>query len=235
VYALLFCFPFTKLRHFVIAPVDLFFRNLNVRGRLAPIKDFENAETFGVSHIEQYSWKQLLDMASCLECGRCTINCPTVNTGKVLNPKFLVIEQREHLLDKAPSLLTTRALSAANAANGRANAHNGAGHADDAAHGAETAAGEAANGAAPEYSGPDMITEVATEQQPSGRPDGVAGQSLPPLKVHTKAIQALSRADGRWYFLPVVELPVILTPGEDGYIVGECPEAPDFSGFPITW
>jgi nitrate reductase gamma subunit len=39
VHALLFCFPFTKLRHFVIAPVDLFFRNLNARGRLEPIKD----------------------------------------------------------------------------------------------------------------------------------------------------------------------------------------------------
>ena len=37
-----------------------------------------------------------------------------------------------------------------------------------------------------------------------------------PLKVHTKAIPALSRADGRWYFMPLVELPVILTPGEDG-------------------
>src|ERR1700736_709542 len=69
----------------------------------------------------------------------------------------------------------------------------------------------------------------------SARPDGVAGQSLPRLKVHTKAIQALSRADGRWYFLPVVELPVILTPGEDGYIVAECPRRPDFSVFPITW
>jgi hypothetical protein len=70
------------------------------------------------------------------------------------------------------------------------------------------------------------------KQQPSGRPDGVAGQSLPPLKVHTKAIQALSRADGRCYFLPVVELPVILTPGEDGYIDAKCPKRPDFSGFP---
>ena len=44
-------------------------------------------------------------MASCLECGRCTINCPTVNTGKTLNPKFLVVEQREHLLSKVPFLL----------------------------------------------------------------------------------------------------------------------------------
>ena len=102
VFVLLFCFPFTKLRHLVFGPLNLFFRNMGPRGRLAPIKDFENAETFGVSQIEQYTWKQLLDMASCLECGRCTINCPTVATGKVLNPKYLVIEQREHLMDKAP-------------------------------------------------------------------------------------------------------------------------------------
>ncbi len=133
VFGLLFCFPFTKLRHLFIAPVNLFFRNLKPRGRLAPIKDFETAETFGVSQVEQYTWKQVLDMASCLECGRCTINCPTVNTGKALNPKFLVIEQREHLLDKAPSLFASRA-AAANGADG-----------------------------AVEFKGPDMITEVATE------------------------------------------------------------------------
>ena len=137
VYALLFCFPFTKLRHLIFGPLNLFFRNMGPRGRLAPIKDFENAETFGVSQVEQYTWKQLLDMGSCLECGRCTINCPTVNTGKTLNPKFLVIEQREHLLDKAPFLLAAKA----NASNG-----------DDAA--AE----------APAWNGPDMITQVATEE-----------------------------------------------------------------------
>ena len=79
-------------------------------------------------------------MASCLECGRCTINCPTVNTGKALNPKFLVIEQREHLLDKAPTLLASRA--AANGSGGAA---------------------EKSSAGAVEYKGPDMITEVATE------------------------------------------------------------------------
>jgi Fe-S oxidoreductase len=134
VYALFIAFPFTKLRHFVIGPLNLFFRSLKPRGRLTPIADFENAETFGVSQVEQYTWKQLLDMAACLECGRCTINCPTVNTGKALNPKHLVMVQREHLLAKAPYLLAAKA-------NGR----NG--------NGAE----------APAWSGPDMITEVATE------------------------------------------------------------------------
>jgi Fe-S oxidoreductase/Ni,Fe-hydrogenase I cytochrome b subunit len=135
VYVLLACFAFTKLRHLVFGPVNLFFRNLGPRGRLAPIKDFENAETFGVAQVEQYTWKQLLDMSACLECGRCTINCPTVNTGKTLNPKFLVIEQREHLLQKTPFLLAAAA--------------------------AAKSAGDSAD--APVWDGPDMITQVATE------------------------------------------------------------------------
>ena len=103
VYGLLFAFPFSKVRHLIIAPINLFFRNLGPRGRLKPIKDFENAETFGVSQVEQYTWKQLLDMASCLECGRCTINCPTATTEKALNPKNLVITQREHLRWRSPT------------------------------------------------------------------------------------------------------------------------------------
>ncbi len=134
VYTLLASFAFTKLRHIFIAPVNLFFRNLGPRGRLTPIKDFENAEAFGVSKVEQYNWKQLLDMASCLECGRCTLNCPTVNTGKALNPKHLVLTQRDHLLGKSPMLL-------------------------DAQASAES--GKSAE--ASEWKGPDMITQVATE------------------------------------------------------------------------
>lgn len=108
VYLLLFAFAFSKLRHFLIGPINLFVRNRQPDGRLRPIRNFETAETFGVSQIEQYTWKQLLDMAACLECGRCIINCPTATTGKALNPKFLVIEQREHLLDKAPHLLQAK-------------------------------------------------------------------------------------------------------------------------------
>ena len=133
VYLLLFAFPFSKLRHFLFGPINLFFRYLGPGGRLKPILNFETAEAFGVSKIEEFTWKQLLDMASCLECGRCTINCPTATTGKALNPKFLVIEQREHLLDKTPYLLEARA-----------------------------AAQEGA--AAPFWTGPDMIKDVATEQ-----------------------------------------------------------------------
>lgn len=104
-FGLLFAIPFSKLRHIVMGPTNLYVKDLAPRGRLTPIKDFENTEQFGVSRVEQYSWKQLLDLSSCLECGRCTTNCPTATTGKALNPKFLIIKQREHLLDEAPALL----------------------------------------------------------------------------------------------------------------------------------
>jgi len=136
VYGLLFAFPFSKLRHFLIGPMNLFFRDLGPHGRLVPIRDFETAESFGVSRIEQYTWKQLLDMAACLECGRCTINCPTATTGKALNPKYLVIEQREHLLATALALLAAK-------------------------YGANGSGGRILQAA---KSGVDMIRDVATEQ-----------------------------------------------------------------------
>ncbi len=98
VLAFLYSLTSTKLRHMFIGPVNIFFKRLGPGYRATPITDFENAETFGVEKVEEYSWKQLLDMAACLECGRCTLNCPTANTGKALNPKHLVIRQREHLL-----------------------------------------------------------------------------------------------------------------------------------------
>lgn len=115
VLSFLYTLTLTKLRHMVLAPLNLFFRNLGPRGRLVPIADFDSAERFGVSQVEEYHWKILLDMAACLECGRCTLNCPTVNTGKPLNPKHLVMVQREHLLAKLP-LLAARASGDAPAA-----------------------------------------------------------------------------------------------------------------------
>ena len=131
--------PFTKMRHMFIAPVNIFFSNVKSRGRLEPITDFDNAETFGVSQVEEYTWKQLLDMAACLECGRCTINCPTVHTDKPLNPKKLVMVQREHLLHKESFLHELATIKEQNAkGNGQIEL--------------------------PVWNGPDMITEVVTEE-----------------------------------------------------------------------
>jgi len=56
----------------------------------------------GVESLADLSWKNLLDTATCTECGRCQDLCPAWNTGKPLNPKLLVTGLREHAFASAP-------------------------------------------------------------------------------------------------------------------------------------
>ncbi|MEO3765190.1 (Fe-S)-binding protein [Streptomyces sp. B5E4] len=68
--------------------------------------DEDGEETvFGVSQVEHFSWKGILDFSTCTECGRCQSQCPAWNTGKPLSPKLLVMSLREHAAAKAPYLL----------------------------------------------------------------------------------------------------------------------------------
>lgn len=60
---------------------------------------------FGVSQVEQFSWKGILDFSTCTECGRCQSQCPAWNTGKPLSPKLLIMSLRDHAHAKAPYLL----------------------------------------------------------------------------------------------------------------------------------
>ncbi|MCZ9346892.1 (Fe-S)-binding protein, partial [Streptomyces sp. TRM76130] len=62
-------------------------------------------DVFGVSQVEQFSWKGLLDFSTCTECGRCQSQCPAWNTGKPLSPKLLIMALRDHAHAKAPYLL----------------------------------------------------------------------------------------------------------------------------------
>ncbi|MFE2250953.1 (Fe-S)-binding protein, partial [Streptomyces lavendulae] len=70
--------------------------------------DFEEPgedDVFGVSQVEQFSWKGILDFSTCTECGRCQSQCPAWNTGKPLSPKLLIMSLRDHAHAKAPYLL----------------------------------------------------------------------------------------------------------------------------------
>jgi Fe-S oxidoreductase len=70
--------------------------------------DFEDPgedDQFGVSRIEHFSWKGLLDFSTCTECGRCQSQCPAWNTGKPLSPKLLVMSLRDQAHAAAPWLL----------------------------------------------------------------------------------------------------------------------------------
>ncbi|MHB8451634.1 MAG: (Fe-S)-binding protein, partial [Mycobacteriales bacterium] len=67
---------------------------------------------FGVGKVEDFSWKAMLDFATCTECGRCQSQCPAWNTGKPLSPKLLIMDLRDNLFAKAPYLLAGGGLSA---------------------------------------------------------------------------------------------------------------------------
>lgn len=70
--------------------------------------DFEDPgddDVYGVSQVEHFSWKGILDFSTCTECGRCQSQCPAWNTGKPLSPKLLIMSLRDHAHAKAPYLL----------------------------------------------------------------------------------------------------------------------------------
>ncbi|UCG93564.1 MAG: 4Fe-4S dicluster domain-containing protein, partial [Candidatus Aerophobus sp.] len=98
----------SRLQHVLLSPLNVFFRSRNPKGRLKPI-DLEATEVFGVSKIEDFTWKMLLDLDACTRCGRCQDRCPAHLTEKPLSPKKLVIDLKDHLHARAPQILRARA------------------------------------------------------------------------------------------------------------------------------
>jgi Fe-S oxidoreductase len=109
---------YSKHLHIAIAPLNvLFSRRPNGLGPLEPMRsngkvlDFEEADpdtdVFGIGKVEDLSWKGMLDLATCTECGRCQSQCPAWATGKPLSPKMIILELRDHAFAKAPYLLAS--------------------------------------------------------------------------------------------------------------------------------
>src|SRR5271170_6837667 len=107
---------YSKHLHIALAPLNILFsRRPDALGPLEPMRsngkvlDFEEADpdtdVFGLGKIEDFTWKGLLDMATCTECGRCQSQCPAWATGKPLSPKQVILDLRDHALAKAPYLL----------------------------------------------------------------------------------------------------------------------------------
>lgn len=72
-------------------------------GKPIDFTDPGDDDVFGVSQVEQFSWKGLLDFSTCTECGRCQSQCPAWNTGKPLSPKLLIMSLRDHAHAKPPT------------------------------------------------------------------------------------------------------------------------------------
>jgi Fe-S oxidoreductase len=99
--------PRSKHLHPLASSANLFFRNLVPKGSLKPV-DLKKPGTRGASKIQDFTWKQLLDLYSCTWCGRCHVVCPAQLSGKPLSPRELILGMKEHLIEAGPELLKTR-------------------------------------------------------------------------------------------------------------------------------
>ena len=99
--------PPSKHFHLITAIPNIFFSKLEPKGRLSK-QDLENASRFGTSRIDHFTWKQVLDMFTCTECGRCSSNCPATATNKPLAPRQLLLDLRDYLYQHQDEIIEKR-------------------------------------------------------------------------------------------------------------------------------
>ena len=104
-----------KLGHLWYGPANIFLRNLGPSGKLSHAdieemaeSDPDSIERLGVARIDQYGWKDLLDLDACMNCGRCEEACPAHMSGVPLSPRKLIRDMGDHLTRVGPALLEAR-------------------------------------------------------------------------------------------------------------------------------
>src|SRR5207249_13319 len=93
--AFLALIPGSKHFHLVLSPITVFLKSPEL-GNL-PNLDFEK-EQVGLETVKDLGSKMVLDAFTCVECGRCQVNCPAWGAGKELNPKAIVLQTQDALL-----------------------------------------------------------------------------------------------------------------------------------------
>ncbi|MCH9838422.1 4Fe-4S dicluster domain-containing protein [bacterium] len=90
--------PITMLRHMFTSPINMYLKDKDrPKGAMRPMPNLMETEleSFGASVVEDFTWKQLLDLDACTMCGRCTSVCPAHATGKPLDPREIVLKAGE--------------------------------------------------------------------------------------------------------------------------------------------
>ena len=104
---------YSKHLHIFLAPINVATsRRPRALGALASTPDLsmedvgeDDEVVVGAGRIEDFSWKQLLDLGTCTECGRCQSQCPAWNTDKPLSPKLLIMDLRDNLFASADRVM----------------------------------------------------------------------------------------------------------------------------------
>jgi hypothetical protein len=98
--------PGSKHLHLLAAVPNVFLKPL-AREKAMIVTDIEDeeAESFGLGTVAELSWKGVLDLYACTECGRCEEQCPAASTGKPLSPRNIISDIKHDLFDQSGRLL----------------------------------------------------------------------------------------------------------------------------------
>ena len=91
--------PHTKHLHLALSPITVFLS----RGGFSRIPPLADDDDFGLDTGKDVTQLAALQAYTCVECGRCTEHCPAANTGKLLNPKEIVLGLRGYLNEHGPA------------------------------------------------------------------------------------------------------------------------------------
>jgi Fe-S oxidoreductase len=102
--------PHTKHLHLVLSPLTVFLKRDSF-AKIPPLQEGQNPdgteiEDFGLVTGQDVTQLISLQAYSCVECGRCTEHCPASTTGKVLNPKEIILGVRSYLNEFGPHSTT---------------------------------------------------------------------------------------------------------------------------------
>lgn len=103
--------PYTRYMHIIASICNGILRNPQRMGTLKTVdveKEMEKEEPFA-SKAVSLSWKQNLDLYSCVVCGNCQELCPAYATGKPLNPKKIIQDLKQNLLKVGPVIVAAKA------------------------------------------------------------------------------------------------------------------------------
>ncbi|MFC1911880.1 (Fe-S)-binding protein [Chloroflexota bacterium] len=95
---------YTRYMHMIAALLNDLLRSVSLKGMPSPINHKDEA-TFGVSRVDGFTRKQLLDLYACVEPGHCQEVCPATFTGKPLNPRTVIQTLKTNLLTNGPQLI----------------------------------------------------------------------------------------------------------------------------------
>jgi Fe-S oxidoreductase len=97
---------YSKHLHVYTSLITVFFGSEKIPSKLTPINfEDENNEKFGATDATDLSWRAILDGYSCTHCGRCTSVCPAAMTGKILDPRKVIVEIRQRMDEIGPILI----------------------------------------------------------------------------------------------------------------------------------